>query len=143
MKNPRPACRIVVLLRRGRLVLAAWAALPCALLALPGFRLGPGWGLLLCGLAAALGLAAWAWGCSFAAAATGSTLRLYTGLFFLRERRIPQAAVCGCTQLATPLLRLAGCRMLLLYTPGRVHMLPVLARPDAEWLAAWAAGGAL
>lgn len=125
--------------RRGCLVLALWAALPFAAAALlcpwPAGRTG------LAVLAAAAGLAARGWGRRFSVRAGPGTLRLRSGLLLRCRRRIPRRAVCGCTVAATPLLALAGCRLLVLYTAGQTHILPALARGDARTLAAWAVGG--
>ncbi len=125
---------------RGRLVLAAWAALPCAALAPFCFWQSIGGGLAFTLAAAALVFGVWCRACSFVAAADGEALRLYAGILYAAERRTARAAVCGAVRCSTPLLYLAGCRLVVLRTAGGVLLLPAVAAADAERFTAWAAG---
>ena len=125
---------------RGRIVLAAWTALPCAALAPLFWRCGFGAGL--CATLAALALPAGVWcrACSFAAVFTPGSLTVSAGILHVTVRRVPRAAACGTACFSTPLLRLAGCRLAALYTAGGTVWLPALPQADAARLAVWGAG---
>ncbi len=127
---------------KGRLVFCAWVAIPCAVLAPFLYWRGPVLGGIFTLGALALLLGAYVRTVSFVAAADGPLLRLFSGVMFPTVRRIPQASVCGVSRISTPLLTLAGCRILALYMPGGAVRIFCLAEADALALCAWAAGGA-
>ena len=107
-------------------------------------------GLLAAGLAAGLLVSArWAGPAGAAAAAavwvwTGRTLELHPDALTLRGsfwfdtvRVVRRRTVTQLYCVATPLLRLADCRVAVLFTPGGRIWLPGLRRADAARLVAW------
>lgn len=127
-----------VISSKGRLVELAWLLIPAAILAPFFFWRGAAWGIVLL-LAVLIGAGAiWLRAVSFVAAVSADTLSLYGGVVFPFERRIPRESICGMARIATPLLDVAGCRILLLYTPSGTIFLPGLSRADAEQLCVWA-----
>ncbi|MCI2046901.1 MAG: hypothetical protein LKJ90_04215 [Faecalibacterium sp.] len=127
---------------KGRLVFCAWAAIPCAVLAPFFYWRGLANGLFFTLAALILVFSAYARTVSFVAAADGALLRLFSGVVFPTVRRIPQKSVCGVARISTPLLTLAGCRILVLYMPGGAVRIFGLAEADALALCAWARAGA-
>jgi membrane protein YdbS with pleckstrin-like domain len=131
-------CVTVVIPPKGRLVLLGWAAIPCCLLAPFFFWRGVGPGCLFLLAALVLCFAVYARSISFVAAADGALLCVFSGVLFTKMRRVPLGSVCGAQRMATPLLSLAGCRIVVFYTAGGAVYLPALSREDAEALCAWA-----
>jgi len=123
--------------KKGRLVLTGWAAAAGGVLAAFCFPVLPlRSGFLCAGAAAALFV--WRWSGRFAAAADEHGIGLHARGLFLTERRLRRETVCLAALWATPLLRWAGCRVLILETPAGRCILPGLAKADAEALCRWA-----
>lgn len=122
---------------KGRAVLLAWAGMAGALLLPFAFWQGAVPGLVLCAVLAALlwWLSAWASGWKLTLL-PGGGLAVQYGLVWQSRRALAPGAVIAATRLSTPLLRLAGCRMVLLQTAGGVVVLPCLQRQQAAALCA-------
>ena len=109
---------------RGRAVLCVWAALPGAVAAPFLFWQGFWLGCVFCACWAALVFVVWVRACSFVATLGSRTLTLYLGVAFPVERVIPRHRITAALIFRTPLLRLAGGRVPVFFTPGRVATRP-------------------
>lgn len=124
---------------RGRIVLAVWAALPAAAAA-PFLYWQSIWAGAFFTLAAAvLVFGVWCRAASFAAVADETAICLYAGILYPVQRRAPRDAVCGAVRFSTPLLYLAGCRLVVLHTAGGSILLPAVSAAAAQQLCAWSA----
>ena len=121
---------------RGRAVLCVWAALPGVLAAPFAFWQGAGWGFVFCALWAALVFAVWARACSFVATLGSRVLTIYLGVAFPVERVIPRRSITSALIFRTPLLRLAGACVLLIFTPGMWAVLPAAPLEAADAISA-------
>ncbi len=125
----------VIIPPKGRAVLCVWAA-ALGLLAAPfvfwqSVAAGCVFALLWCAVLGLLYIRA----CSFAAVLGANTLTLYAGMVLPVRRVVPRRAVTGVFQLRTPLLRLAGCSVLVVSTPGAQLLLPAISAAQAGLLA--------
>jgi len=98
------------------------------------FWQGIGWGLVFCALWAGLDFCVWARACSFVASLSPQTLTIQVGITFCTHRALPRRSITSVVYLVSPLLRLAGCGMLLAFAPGCWVALPGLSRADAQHL---------
>lgn len=121
---------------RGRAVLCLWAAVPGLLAAPFVFWQGLGWGLAFSALWALFVAAIRVRACSFVAALGPRALTIQLGVAFSVRRTLPRRAVTSALQFRTPLLRLAGLSVLVLFTPGFWVVLPAVPRAQADALAA-------
>lgn len=119
---------------RGRAVFCLWAALPGVFAAPFLFWQGPGWGLFFCALWAAGVAVLWRRTGSLTAELTDYALVIRAGVFFPTRRTFPRAAIASVLELGSPLLRMAGARVLVLLAPGAGAILPGLARTQADAL---------
>lgn len=126
----------VVIEPRGRAVLCLWTALPGLVAAPFLFWQGFLWGLLFCAAWAALDFCIWARACSFVAAVTPHALRVQVGIAFCVSRTLPRSGITSVLRLDTPLLRLAGASLLVVFSPGLWVILPAIPRAHAEALCA-------
>ena len=117
---------------RGRAVLCVWAAVPGAVAAPFVFWQGFGWGCLFCGLWCLLVFGVWARACSLVATLDDFTLTLYLGVAFPVERVIPRNSITSTLIFRTPLLRLAGSCVLVIFTPGMWAVLPGIPLQEAD-----------
>ena len=101
---------------RGRAVLCVWVSLPGAVGAPFAFWQGAGWGFAFCAAWCALVFVVWARACSFVAAL---------------DERITSALI-----FRTPLLRLAGACVLVIFTPGMWAVLPGIPLEAADAVSA-------
>lgn len=123
--------------RRGAAVVGGWCA------ALGGAACLPFWGRRFVPTLAALALwLALSFGvlaprlASCVVRVGGRHLTLRRGLLFPVTRRIPLHFITGCQILQTPLQRLSGTCVLILYASGCTTLAPGLRRADAEALSA-------
>lgn len=121
---------------RGRAVLCVWAALPGAVAAPFLFWQGFWLGCVFCACWAALVFLVWVRACSFVATLGSRTLTLYLGVPFPVERVIPRHSITSALIFRTPLLRLAGACVLLIFTPGMWAMLPGIPLEAADAISA-------
>lgn len=128
--SPRPLRAVIT--PSSRAVLCLWAALPGVFLAPFVFWQGPGWGLAFCG---AWGGLVWFLGYRaghFSAEVGHRALVLrIEGLFPVR-RVLPRQSITSALAFRTPLLRLAGAAVLILFTPGCWTVLPGIPAGQAE-----------
>ena len=103
---------------RARAVLCVWAGVPGLCCAPFVFWQSLPAGCIFCVLWAALVFAVWVRCCSFAAALTPKALAVQAGVAFPVTRQLPRCAVTGVWMLRTPLLRMAGCTLLIVRGPG-------------------------
>lgn len=122
--------------RRGAAIVSAWAALLGVPVSLPLWRLGAPAAFTLLFLWMAL-----CFGALSARLASG-VLRVGAHHFTLRRgrlfpvtRRVPLRFVTGCSILQSPLQRMTGTCLLLLYASGCTTLVAGLRRADAEALA--------
>ena len=121
---------------RGRAVLCVWAALPGAVAAPFLFWQGFWLGCVFCACWAALVFVVWVRACSLVATLGSRTLTLYLGVAFPVERVIPRHSITSALIFRTPLLRLAGACVLLIFTPGMWAMLPGIPLEAADAISA-------
>ena len=121
---------------RGRAVLCVWVSLPGAVGAPFAFWQGAGWGFAFCAAWCALVFVVWARACSFVAALDERTLTLYLGVAFPVERVIPRHSITSALIFRTPLLRLAGACVLVIFTPGMWALLPGIPLEAADAVSA-------
>lgn len=128
--SPRPLRAVIP--PPSRAVLCLWAALPGVFLAPFVFWQGLGWGLAFCG---AWGGVIWFLGDRaghFSAELGPRALVLrIEGLFPVR-RVLPRQSITSALAFRTPLLRLAGAAVLILFTPGCWAVLPGISAKQAE-----------
>lgn len=123
--------------RRGAAVVGVWCAALGGLVCLPFWksRFLPTLAALALWLAVCFGVVA-----PRLASGTvrlgGNHLTLRRGKLFLTTRRIPLRFVTGCQIIQTPLQRLSGTCIFLLFTSGCTAAAPGLLRADAEALSA-------
>lgn len=130
----------LILNRRSRAVLLAWTLVPGAAAApfifwqsrLAGAAFCLAWAAVLAGV--------WAWSVSFAAVLADGRLTVCSGIAWPTERTARTGAVAGARLLTTPLLRLARCRLVLIYTAGGTLVLPAVDAAEAQALCAALAG---
>lgn len=121
--------------RRGRAVLLAWAFFPGAVIAPFFFWQGIGAGVVFCAAWALLLFCLWMRAASMAAALEASgRLTIYAGVVFPTVRTLAPCGIVGTLRLVTPLLRCAGCCLLILRTTGGPFLLPAIPAADAETL---------
>lgn len=120
---------------RGRAVLCVWTALPGVLAAPFLFWQGPVWGCAFCALWCVLVFGVWARSCSLVATLDDCTLTLYLGVAFPVERVIPRNSITSTLIFRTPLLRLAGACVLVIFTPGLWAVLPGIPLQEADAIA--------
>ena len=85
---------------------------------------------------AVLVFAVWVRACSLVATLGSRTLTLYLGVAFPVERVIPRHSITSALIFRTPLLRLAGACVLLIFTPGMWAMLPGVPLEAADAISA-------
>lgn len=117
---------------RGRAVLCVWAALPGLIAAPFLFWQGLGWGFGFCALWCAVVFEVWVRSCSLVATLDDFTLTLYMGVAFPVERVIPRNSITSTLIFRTPLLRLAGACVLVIFTPGMWAILPGIPLQEAD-----------
>lgn len=128
---------IITIPRGGRAVLLVWAALPGAAAAPFFFWQGPGAGALFCAAWAALMACLWMRAASLTAVLEpAGCLTVSAGVAFRTRRTLAPGSVTGVGQLSTPLLRRAGCCLLVLRTQGGLLFLPALPAAAAQGLCA-------
>ena len=93
-------------------------------------------GCVFCACWAALVFVVWVRACSFVATLGSRTLTLYLGVAFPVERVIPRHSITSALIFRTPLLRLAGACVLLIFTPGMWAMLPGIPLEAADAISA-------
>jgi len=121
--------------RRGAAIVSAWFAAAGILLSLPFWNGGfaATLGALLVWFALCFGaLAARLASCVLRVGAHHLTLR--RGLLFPVTRRVPLRYITGCHILQTPLQRMTGTCVLVLYASGCITVMPGAKRADAEAL---------
>ena len=121
---------------RGRAVLCVWAAVPGAVAAPFVFWQGFGWGCIFCTLWCLLVFGIWVRACSLVATLDPCTLTLYLGVAFPVERVIPRNSITSTLIFRTPLLRLAGACVLVIFTPGMWAVLPGIPLQEADAIGA-------
>lgn len=121
---------------RGRAVLCVWAAVPGAVAAPFVFWQGFGWGCIFCALWCLLVFGIWVRACSLVATLDPCTLTLYLGVAFPMERVIPRNSITSTLIFRTPLLRLAGACVLVIFTPGMWAVLPGIPLQEADAIGA-------
>ena len=121
---------------RGRAVLCVWAAVPGAVAAPFVFWQGFGWGCIFCALWCLLVFGIWVRACSRVATLDPCTLTLYLGVAFPVERVIPRNSITSTLIFRTPLLRLAGACVLVIFTPGMWAVLPGIPLQEADAIGA-------
>lgn len=121
---------------RGRAVLCVWAAVPGAVAAPFVFWQGFGWGCTFCALWCLLVFGIWVRACSLVATLDPCTLTLYLGVAFPVERVIPRNSITSTLIFRTPLLRLAGACVLVIFTPGMWAVLPGIPLQEADAIGA-------
>lgn len=121
---------------RGRAVLCVWAAVPGAVAAPFVFWQGFGWGCIFCALWCLLVFGIWVRACSLVANLDPCTLTLYLGVAFPVERVIPRNSITSTLIFRTPLLRLAGACVLVIFTPGMWAVLPGIPLQEADAIGA-------
>ena len=121
---------------RGRAVLCVWAAVPGAVAAPFVFWQGFGWGCIFCALWCLLVFGIWVRACSLVATLDPCTLTLYLGVAFPVERVIPRNSITSTLIFRTPLLRLAGACVLVIFTPGMWAVLPGIPLQEADAIGA-------
>ena len=121
---------------RGRAVLCVWAAVPGAVAAPVVFWQGFGWGCIFCALWCLLVFGIWVRACSLVATLDPCTLTLYLGVAFPVERVIPRNSITSTLIFRTPLLRLAGACVLVIFTPGMWAVLPGIPLQEADAIGA-------
>lgn len=121
---------------RGRAVLCVWAAVPGAVAAPFVFWQGVGWGCIFCALWCLLVFGIWVRACSLVATLDPCTLTLYLGVAFPVERVIPRNSITSTLIFRTPLLRLAGACVLVIFTPGMWAVLPGIPLQEADAIGA-------
>ena len=117
---------------RGRAVLCVWAALPGLIAAPFLFWQGLGWGFGFCALWCGVVFGVWVRSCSLVATLGDFTLTLYMGVAFPVERVIPRNSITSTLIFRTPLLRLAGACVLVIFTPGMWAILPGIPLQEAD-----------
>ena len=133
----------LILGRRSRAVLLAWAFVPGAAAAPFVFWQSRAAGALFCLAWAAVLAGVGGWAVSFAAALDAAgRLTVCCGILWPTERTLRPGAAVGTRLLATPLLRLARCRLVLIYTAGGTLVLPAVDVAGAQALCAALAGKA-
>lgn len=120
---------------KGRAVLCTWAAVPGLLAAPFVFWQSAPAGGLFCLLWAGVVAGVRLWACSYAAALTAGALHSYAGIAFPVHRVLPRRAVTGVQQVRSPLLRLAGVTVLVVWAPGAQMLLPAVPAKQAAALA--------
>ena len=91
---------------------------------------------------AALVFVVWVRTCSFVASLDSRTLTLYLGVTFPVERVIPRHSITSTLIFRTPLLRLAGACVLVIFTSGIWALMPGIPLETADaFLSALLAGG--
>ena len=127
---------------RGRAVLCVWAAVPGAVAAPFVFWQGLGWGWAFCVLWCLVVFGLWVRACSLVACLDDAALTLYLGVAFPVERVIPRNSITSTLIFRTPLLRLAGACVLVIFTPGMWAVLPGIHLEEADAISgALLAGG--
>ncbi len=126
----------VIIQPQGRAVLCLWAVIPGLIAAPFLFWQGLLWGLAFCALWAALVFCVWARACSFVAAVTPQVLLVQSGIAFYVSRTLPRAGITSVLRIDSPLLRLAGASVLVVFSPGLCTILPAIPRPQAQALCA-------
>lgn len=126
----------VVIHPRARAVLCLWAAVPGLVAAPFLFWQGILWGVLFCAVWAALVFCVWARACSFVAAVTPQVLQVQSGIAFYACRTLPRDGITAVLRIDTPLLRLAGASVLVVFSPGLYTFLPGIPQPQAQALCA-------
>lgn len=126
----------VVIRPRGRAVLCLWAAVPGLVAAPFLFWQGIVWGFLFCALWAALVFCVWARACSFVAAVTPQVLQVQSGIAFYVCRTLPRSGITSVLRIDSPLLRLAGASLLVVFSPGLCTVLPAIPKLQAQALCA-------
>lgn len=121
---------------RGRAVLCVWAAVPGTVAAPFVFWQGFGWGCIFCALWCLLVFGIWVRACSLVATLDPCTLTLYLGVAFPVERVIPRNSITSTLIFRTPLLRLAGACVLVIFTPGMWAVLPGIPLQEADAIGA-------
>ncbi len=121
---------------RGRAVLCVWAAVPGAVAAPFVFWQGFGWGCIFCALWCLLVFGIWVRACSLVATLDPCTLTLYLGVAFPVEQVIPRNSITSTLIFRTPLLRLAGACVLVIFTPGMWAVLPGIPLQEADAIGA-------
>ena len=117
---------------RGRAVLCVWAAVPGAMAAPFVFWQGLGWGCVFCALWGLVVFGLWVRACSLVACLDAAALTLYLGVAFPVERVIPRNSITSTLIFRTPLLRLAGACVLVIFTPGMWAVLPGIPLEEAD-----------
>lgn len=127
---------------RGRAVLCVWAAVPGTVAAPFVFWQGLGWGCAFCVLWCLVVFGLWVRACSLVACLDDDALTLYLGVAFPVERVIPRNSITSTLIFRTPLLRLAGACVLVIFTPGMWAVLPGIPLEEADAISgALLAGG--
>lgn len=124
----------VTLTPRARAVLCLWAALPGVFAAPFVFWQGLIWGASFCAgwalLVFLLGLRA----ASFTAELGPRALTIRLGVVFPVRRVLPRRGITSALVFRTPLLRLAGASVLVLFSPGMWAALPGIPARQADLL---------
>lgn len=121
---------------RARAVLCGWAGVPGLVCAPFVFWQSIPAGCIFCTLWAVLVFEVWVRSCSFAAFLTRRELVVQAGIAIPVTQQLPRRAVTGVLALRTPLLRMAGCSLLIVRSPGVQLFLPGVPAPHAQALAA-------
>jgi membrane protein YdbS with pleckstrin-like domain len=119
---------------RGRAVLCIWSALPGVFLAPFLLWQGLGWGLVFCALWAGVVFIVWVRACSFVASLTEHTLTIQLGITFGVRRTMPRRSITALLLFDSPLLRLAGSSVLVVFAPGLWLAIPAIPRVQAKYL---------
>ena len=80
---------------------------------------------------------------SFQGSISLGEVRISKGILLKTSHRIPTRFVTGVTRLQTPLLRLANCSVLILYTSGTFILLPGISNNMADQIIHVIQGGSL
>lgn len=80
---------------------------------------------------------------SFQGSISLGEVRISKGILFKTSHHIPTRFVTGVTRLQTPLLRLANCSVLILYTSGTFILLPGISNNMADQIIHVIQGGSL
>lgn len=121
---------------RGRAVLCLWMALPGVIAAPFVFWQGAAWGCLFCAAWCIAVFVVWVRACSLVATLDDYAMTLYLGVAFPVERVIPRHSITSTFIFSTPLLRLAGACVLVIFTPGMWAALPGIPLREADAISA-------